>query len=484
MRRTVSIVSVWLVTLCVLIGCSVNPVTGGRDFVLMSEDQEIALGRQYSQQVLKEYRAYDNPELQAYIQSIGDRVAGISHRDNLYYRFTLLDSTEVNAFALPGGYIYITRGLLAYLNSEAELAAVLGHEVGHVTARHAVRQHSVATATNLLGSILAAASGVQGADQLTNLLGAGIVRGYGRDQELEADRLGAEYLSRAGYDTSAMLETIGVLKNQELFDQKLAKEEGREPRAYHGLFSTHPDNDKRLQTVLASVQQLQTSSVENRAGFLAKIDGLTFGDSEQDGIRRGVNFYHGPLDFKLQFPQDWKVENRPAYLEAKSPDGNAVMRVTMEDLNRKLNPREFMQTRLGLNEFVSEAPVTVNGHAGHTAVVIGNTPYGQQRIRTVVLYKGVRAFIFLAAARKEAEFATMDAEVMKSVRSFSVLSAKDRTLAKEARIRVLRVQQGASYRSFAKDSPIAHHAEDQLRLLNGAYPGGHLKAGDQIKVVR
>ena len=132
-----------LILTLLISGCAVNPATGKRDFVLMSENEELALGRQYSQQVMKEYRAYDNAVLQQYVQSVGDRVARESHRKNLFYRFTLLDSTQVNAFALPGGYIYITRGLLVYLNSEAELAAVLGHELGHVTARHSVRQHGL-----------------------------------------------------------------------------------------------------------------------------------------------------------------------------------------------------------------------------------------------------------------------------------------------------------------------------------------------------
>lgn len=477
-----------LITLVVLsvslVACSINPVTGDRDFVLMSEGEEIALGRQYSQQVLKDYRVYDDPELQAYIQSVGDQVSRISHRQDLYYRFSLLDSTQVNAFALPGGYIYITRGLLAYLNSEAELAAVLGHEVGHVTARHSVRQHSMATATGLLGSILAAASGVPGADQMTQLLGAGIVRGYGREQELEADRLGAEYLSKSGYDPMAMQDVIAVLKNQELFDAQLAREEGREPQSYHGLFSTHPDNDKRLQTVLASAKHFQKGSLENKGVFLNAVDGLTFGDSEQDGIRRGVHFYHGPLNFKLRFPDGWRVENRPAYLEAKSADGSALIRVTMEDLNKRLTPREFIQQRLGLTKFVSEVPVQSNGHTGHAVMVTGNTPYGQQPIRVVVMFKEQKAFVFMAATKQESGFASLDANILATARSFAVLTASDQKLAKETRLHVIRLRGGETFQSLAAHSPIAHHAQDQLRLLNGLFPDGQLKAGDQIKVVR
>ncbi len=210
-RRTSS----WLALLLApwltgLPGCATNPVTGSSDFVLMSEQQEIALGRQSHPQILKESPEYTNAQLAAYVQRVGAKLAAHSHRSNLIYRFTLLDSPDVNAFALPGGYIYITRGLLAYLNSEAELAAVLGHEIGHVTARHSVRQQSASTATGLFGAVLAGVTGVSAAGDVANIAGTALVRGYGREHELEADRLGAEYLARSGYDPQAMLRVIHV----------------------------------------------------------------------------------------------------------------------------------------------------------------------------------------------------------------------------------------------------------------------------------
>jgi predicted Zn-dependent protease len=217
-----------LAGLLLLAACATNPVTGNNDFVLMSEEQEISLGRQANARILKETPVYENPELEKLVQQVGEELASHSHRPELFYRFTVLDSTAINAFALPGGYIYITRGLLAYLNSEAELAAVLGHEIGHVTARHSVRQQSTAAVTGILGAVVAASTGVQGVDTLTDMAGTAIVRGYGRDHELEADRLGAEYLAKSGYDPNAMLEVVGILKNQEAFEIMVAKEEDRD----------------------------------------------------------------------------------------------------------------------------------------------------------------------------------------------------------------------------------------------------------------
>ncbi len=468
-------------------GCSINPVTGQQDFVLMSEQEELALGRQHSRQVMKTYRLYDNPALQQYIQLVGDRVARVSHRQSLIYRFTLLDSPQVNAFALPGGYIYITRGLLAYLNSEAELAAVLGHELGHVTARHSVRQHSLSTATHLIGGLIAAASGVQGAGQLSNILGTSIVRGYGREHELEADGLGADYLRKAGYSAAAMRSVIAVLKNQELFDKKLAAEQGREPRAYHGVFSTHPDNDTRLQQVLGHVGPVVNSSGTQKQDvfFLKKIEGLTFGDSEKDGIIRGRRFYHPELNFKLDFPNDWLISNKPDSITAITPNNDAFMQLRLEDLNKKITPREFLEKRLGLKERLSEAPFKLGELSGYQAITTGKTPYGQGRVRVVVLFDGLRAFIFYAAAKQPDKFVRVDRQVLESIKSFSSLDDKDRRVAKALKIKLVKVDRHRrSIKMLAKNSPITHHVGDQLRLLNNLFPNREPKLGDLIKIVR
>lgn len=469
------------------IGCSINPATGQRDFVLMSEHEELALGRQHSQQVLKTYRVYDHAVLQQYVQSVGERVARVSHRQNLIYRFTLLDSTEVNAFALPGGYIYITRGLLAYLNSEAELAAVLGHELGHVTARHSVRQHSLSTATSVFGSLIVAATGVRGVDQLTNMLGTGIVRGYGREHELEADGLGVEYLVKAGYPASAMRDVIATLKNQELFDKKLAFEQGREPRAYHGVFSTHPDNDTRLLQVLGQTGPIPRISEQGAQDikFLKKIEGLTFGDSEKDGIIRNNRFYHPELNFKVTFPAGWLISNKPESIAASAPHNAAFMQLTLQDLNKKITPREFLKTRLGLGKTISEEAFSVGKLLGYRAIVNGKTPYGLGKVRVAVLFDGLRAFVFFAAAQHPKEFGEVDAQVLNSIKSVSALNRKDRVAAKELKVALTRINRSyKNMNTLSKNSPITHHAEDQLRLLNDLFPNGEPKLGDLIKIVR
>jgi len=310
--------------------CASNPVSGGKDFVLMSEQQEIQAGAQAHQEVLREYAALDNPALQAYVNAIGQKLAKQSHRPDLQWRFTVVDSPDVNAFALPGGYIYITRGLMAYLNSEAELAGVLGHEIGHVTARHGVRQQSASTAAGLgvvLGSILVPGLDSQAATGMMQSVAQAWTAGYGRDHELESDRLGAQYLAKSGYDPQAMIAVIGVLKNQELFAAEQARREGREPRStYHGTFDSHPSNDARLKEVVNEANQYRVANPrDGHADYLQQIEGLVLGDSPAQGIIRDNQLLHDTLGFAIQFPPGWRVTNHADRVLAKSPKGDALL---------------------------------------------------------------------------------------------------------------------------------------------------------------
>jgi predicted Zn-dependent protease len=252
------------VTAAVLLGCgtkTVNPVTGQQERSVMSEQQEVQTGAQAHQEILKEYGALNNSRVQSYVNDIGQRLAKLSHRANLKWTFTVLDSPEINAFALPGGYVYITRGIMAYLDSEADLAGVIGHEIGHVTARHgaqrATRQQDAAL-VGLLGGLLGAVLDAKGGGgigqqigQVSQAAAAGYVAKYGREQELQADGLGAEYLSRVNYDPRNMIDVIRVLKDQERFAQDVARAEGRPvPQGGNAWLASHPRNTKATKTML------------------------------------------------------------------------------------------------------------------------------------------------------------------------------------------------------------------------------------------
>jgi len=276
-RRRNGLGATLAIAILTLSGCATNPVTGKKDFVMMSEEQELALGQKVAEQVKSKYKPYEDEALQAYLSDLGEELAANSHRNNLIFRFTLVDDPLVNAFAVPGGYIYITRGIVAYMNSEAELAGVVGHEIGHVTARHSVRTQAKAQAAGLAGVLAAVATGNRSVADAANILGTAFVRGYGRAYELEADRLGSEYLAANQYDPDDMLKVVGILKNHEEVEKKRAEAEGREPRAYHGVFATHPENDKRLQEVIASAKSTAWSMAKAKIRALSDQMNSTIG---------------------------------------------------------------------------------------------------------------------------------------------------------------------------------------------------------------
>jgi predicted Zn-dependent protease len=465
-----------------LANCAQNPVTGNPNFVTMSEAQEVSTGRNEDKKIREQYGSYDNPALQRYVNDIGQRLAKASHRAGLQYQFLVVDSPQVNAFALPGGYIYITRGILAYLNSEAELAAVLGHEIGHVTARHSVQQLSAATAANVGASVLQIfvpqmRSG--GGDMLINTLGGALLSGYGREHELEADRLGAEYLARTGYDPQAMIKVVGVLKNQELFDAEVAKAEGRAPRAYHGLFASHPDNDTRLQEVVREAAKFK--SAENRVyreEFMRSMDGMVFADSPAQGIVRNNIFYHPDLGLTLKFPAGWRVQNNPQNVVAASPEKNALIDLRSAG-QADGSPADVLRKILKLGSGSSVTPQTLGGLQAATA----ETTLSGKPTRVAVVFLGNKAYAIGIQANNAAAYSQHKAAMDLAMNSFHAITAEERALAKPLRLRVITAQPGQTFAALARSSPLGKFAENHLRVINGLYPSGEPVAGQTLKIV-
>lgn len=471
-----------------LAACAVNPVTGTPNFVMMSEEQEIQLGRANDPKIRAQFGVYDDAELQAYVQRVGERVAANSHRPDLVYRFAVLDTPDVNAFALPGGYIYLTRGILAYLNSEAELAAVLGHEVGHVTARHSVRQYSAATAGQLAAAILLRSAAAQ---DLFNVIGSALLSGYGRDHELEADRLGAQYLARNGYDPEAMLGVIGVLKNQEEFEKVRARAEGREPRIYHGVFATHPSADQRLQEVVGEAKQGTNATTRlGRDEYLQAIDGMRYGDSPKAGVRHKSAFYHRDMNFVLQFPDGWRLENAPDAVTALSPGGDAIVQLRSEDLSKRITPEEFLKTRLKVSDLRSGGAISgtqLSSYSGLTRVAAPPAWRGAgSRVpgRVSVVYLDNRAFVVLAAARSDAAFAEYDERFLATARSLHALKPEEKQIAEGLRLKVVRAGRTDTFAKLAAQSPVSNYSEQVLRLINDKFPAGEPAPGEAVKTIQ
>ncbi len=470
-----------------LAGCATNPVTGRADFVLMTEAQELALGRQAAQDLATIFRPYPNEDLQRYVQALGERLAVVSHRPGLIYRFTVVDSPEVNAFALPGGHIYITRGLLAYLNGETELAAILGHEIGHVTARHGVRQASAAQAAQIgttLGAVFFPVLRTQAVGGLVNVLGTALLRGYGREMELEADRLGAIYLDRVSKPPGALLDVLALLEDHQRFEVAKAQAEGREARTYHGVFSTHPASYTRLAEATRVGHQLgidlnRREDMASRRAFLERLQGVTFGDSAAEGILRGGHFLHQDMGFAFTVPAGWRLDNRPDSVVLTAPGGAAVLQMGAADLTQRMSPRDFMLREMRLGSLSAEGDISSPDIPGHSAVA----RIDREQVRVNVLHLDNRAFYFIGAVRDPARIAEMDSRFLETARSFRRLGAGEREDAAPLRIRLRVADRGTTIASLAAQSPLGPTAEAQLRLLNDLYPDGEPEPGQILKVV-
>ena len=465
--------------LSLVISCSVNPVTGERDFVLMSEEAELEMGRKYYSQILQSQALYQDPKIQSYVQSIGDSLAELSHRSDLIYRFTVLDSPDVNAFALPGGYIFINRGLMAYLSSEEELAAVLGHEIGHVTARHSVRQISQAQVLSIISYALAREAGSAAGD-LANIASGALVAGYGRDMELQADSLGAEYMAKQGYSALGMIDTISVLKEHELYSTEVSKRRGSNQQTYHGIFASHPSNDSRLKEVIKKADSLRKDSLEsNSLNYLKRIEGMTYGDSQVAGILRKNGFYHKDLDIRLISPDNWEVLNTPNSLIFIAPEGKASLQVSVSDQVRKETPKNYL-SRLTSGEVYQSKELKVGGHQAFLTLIEENFRIS----RVAIVFKNKRIFTFYGTTEKNGlDIGEFDNQFLSIIESFRDLKATEIELTEPLLIKSYKVARGDSYSSLARKSPIPFDPESRLRLLNGDYPDGDLEVDAWIKIV-
>jgi len=481
-----------------LVACGtqvVNPVTGQTERSAMSEEDEIAEGKKAHEQVLQEYTALADPKLQAYVNELGQRLAKQSHRANLKWTFTVLDSPEINAFALPGGYVYVTRGIMAYLDSEAELAGVMGHEIGHVTARHgaqrATRQRTAGIgvlAATVLGAVLEGA-GVGGATDLASrasqTAAAGYIASYSREQESQADQLGAEYLARNQYNPQNMVEVIGVLKNQERFAAEAAKAEGKpEPTAASWLAS-HPSNDKRLADITAIATKYSGQWGDDfRARYLQAVNGMTFGDSREQGVTRGRNFYHEPLGIALTAPEGWQVKNSPEAIMLVNGTADAGLIVRLVPPKAGSTHEEILRNVVKPTSGNSERR-SLNGlSATHFTGTVRNEQ-GQSGSVNITLVSGPsgRNYLLQYAAKDAAAMQRANAQMGEAEGSFRALTAADRTAAKPYVVKTVSFPRGG-FAELAKSSPLLTRPEAQLRLINGAFGGGEEpKVGQVVKVV-
>ncbi|MEO6186346.1 MAG: M48 family metalloprotease, partial [Steroidobacteraceae bacterium] len=479
-----------LVGAALLISCATNPATGGKDVVLSSAKGEVESSRRAYDQIIRYYGTYEDQGVQDYVNAVGQRVARHSDLPDTEWHFTVLDEGSINAFTTGGGYVYVNRGLLAYLNSEAELAGVLGHEMGHVTANHPRRAQNKGILANL--GVLATAI-FTGSGALANVASIGasaMVQGYGREAEQEADALGMKYMVGAGYDPRAMARVFDTFKAQESFEIARARAEGREPRVYHGVFSSHPAPDDRAVAAARSAARVtgepEGGYATNRNTYMHAIDGLAFGTSRAQGVVRDNRFYHAAMGITLAFPRGWVVENQTDRILAYTKNQESIMQVTTAPRPDNKAPREFLLETLKGATLAEGSPVTINGMDGYSVLNRNGSPLdnGAGPVRYLALYRGKSVFIFAGASRSARDGKPEADGLFRSVAETTRdLRAAEFALAEPYRLKIVRATDKTRLDEYAENIPAEKYHKEELELINGVYPNKKLPVGEYIKVV-
>ncbi|MEX1032006.1 MAG: M48 family metalloprotease [Cellvibrionaceae bacterium] len=469
-----------------------NPATGEADFVLMSESREIEIGKEMHEKLMASAPVYDSEELQAYVNEIGQKIAQRADRPDLSYTFTIIDSPDINAFALPGGFVYINRGLIGYLQSEAQLAAVLAHEIGHITARHGVRRDSAqkgaGVGTGILSVLSVLTTGTNVVGDVAGLYASAAVMGYGREMELEADRFGAQYLYTSGYDPQAMVEVIGVLKDHERFMRLKAQDQGQKRQTYHGVFSSHPRNDQRLREVVDAAGKLEYNpeALAEATIFRQKTEGLVFGENYDTRVPQTPDprrYIHRNLGFTLLFPEGWEATNERTAIIAAPADSSAQLKIEIDRLQGNLGPGEYIRRELGINLLSKSQPISQFGLIGHTGIKRAASGEDHPE-RIAVLYQANRVYIFTGSINQPKDEVDYDALFMDSIRTFQPARVSNAGNAKSKTIHYVRANENTTFAALARLSGVGRYAEEELRLLNNYYPVGEPKAGEWIKIIR
>jgi predicted Zn-dependent protease len=474
-------ISCLIVISSLLSGCARNPVSGKKQVVLMSEAQEIAMGKEADPQIIAQFGLYEDTAIQNFINLKGKQMAAISHRPNLQHSFRVLNSDVVNAFAVPGGYVYFTRGIMAYFNSEADFAGVLGHEIGHISYRHSVIQQRNSTLAQLgiIAGIIIDPNLAQFADMASTGLQLLLLK-YSRDAEREADQLGVEYSSKIGYDAHQMALFFNTLERQSA---------GTEGAELPEFLSTHPNPADRYTTVNKLAEDWKkklnlTAPTVNRNSYLRRMEGLIYGEDPREGYRELNMFYHPVLKFQFPIPADWNYQNTPQNVQMAPKDGKALMILMLAQGNTLQQAADTITSRYKLVP-VERRNITVNGLPA-IYLLADQQPQqqGQPVLRTlsyIIQYNG--NIYHLIGVSTITDFNTYSASFNNTMQAFRPLTDPVRLNKKADRIRIKTVGSSMTLSQFLVQNKVAGTKLEEHAILNGMQLTDNLSLGTLIKII-
>ena len=459
--------------------CARNPVTGKKQVVLMSEKQEIAMGKDADPQIIAQFGLYDDSTMQRFINTKGKQMAAISHRPNLDYAFRVLNSEVINAFAVPGGYVYFTRGIMAHFNSEADFAGVLGHEIGHIAHRHTVEQQRNA----LLGQLgiiagMIIAPELAGFGQVASTGLQLLLLKYGREAEREADELGVEYSSKIKYDAREMALFFNTLERQSV---------GSEGAELPEFLSSHPNPGDRNVTVTKLAADWQkklnlTNPLVNRNTYLRSIDGLLYGEDPKEGYKENNVFYHPVLKFQFPIPVNWNYQNTPQQVQMAPKDGKAIMMLMLAQGNSLQSAYDTILSKYKLKP-VETKSFTVNGLSA-IYLIADQQQENQPVLRTmsyIIQYNGL--IYHMIGVSTITDYNNYAASFSNTMQGFKPLTDPDRLNKKPDRVRIRTVTSAMTLSQFFRQYNLPEARYEEFAILNGLKLTDNLANGTLIKIV-
>ena len=475
------VISGLIVTASLLTDCARNPVTGRKQVVLMSEEQEIAMGKEADPQIVAQFGLYEDSAIQKFIREKGNQMAAMSYRPKLEHSFKVLNSEVVNAFATPGGYVYFTRGIMAFFNSEADFTGVLGHEIGHISYRHSVAQqrNAILAQLGIIAGIIINPDLARFAD-LASTGAQLLLLKYGRDAEREADQLGVEFSSKIGYDATQMALFFKTLERQST---------GTEGAELPEFLSTHPNPADRYVTVnkLAADWKKKlnlTSPIVNRNSYLRRIEGLIYGEDPREGFRENDMFYHPVLKFQFPIPANWNYQNTPQRVQMAPKDGKALMMMTLAQ-GASLQEAASAITQQYKLVPVETRNITVNGLSA-IYLLADQQPQqqGQPTLRTLSYIIQYNNNIYhLIGVSAIADFNNYTASFNNSMQAFKPLTDPVKLNKKPQRIRIKTVGSAMTLSKFLSQHNVPDAKLEEHAVLNGMQLTDNLVQGTLIKII-
>ncbi|MHA1544880.1 MAG: M48 family metalloprotease [Alphaproteobacteria bacterium] len=461
-----------------LSGCAQSLTGDGSLVPLMSLQQEEVVGRAQHPRMLAAFGgAYQDDTLDAYIGGLTRRLRSFSSTPNAVRRVTVLNSPGVNAFALPGGYIYITRGLLSMANDEAEIAMVIAHEIGHVSARHPAKRLARLASAEMLDSVVGRMIAGTQAQKILELGNEGYIAQYSRVQEFEADALGIKIAAQAGYDPDAALTFLHSMERDQKLQARLAN---KSPEYDAGTYmAAHPPTPARISQAEKVVQSLDPGGVRHRTKYLSKIEELIYGDAPENGVVRGRRFLQPSLRFTFTVPKGYVIHNRPNAVIALGPD-NRVILFDGVSVRAKLPLATYLKDRWGGALGIEKVQTfSVNGMPAAS----GFTRLGTLAARLIAIrYSQDTVYRFIILGNI-AELTTLSGAIKRLALSFRQLSASEARQVRPLRIKIRDVRAGDTVRSIARGTPFSTARIERFRVLNGLENHTPLQVGAQVKVV-